>query len=120
MASLVEEVEVQGPYCTGKTGEMAKTNPYQGKHREFGNFAKTQGFFLFKFKFPDSKARITQCVFLMLRWQLSPTQIKCTCNANDSTYITPFFSKSNTLWVILKENVISFQIFIGFLVINKF
>ena len=27
----------------GKTGEMAKKNPCQGKHREFGNFAKTQG-----------------------------------------------------------------------------
>ena len=22
-----------------------------------------------------------------LRWQLNPTQVKCTCNANDSTYI---------------------------------
>ena len=34
---------MQGTHCTGKTGEMAKTNPYEGKHREFGNFAKTQG-----------------------------------------------------------------------------
>ena len=32
-----------------------------------------------------------------------------------------FFSpKSNTLWVILKECVFSFQIFIGLLVINQF
>ena len=28
---------------TGKTGKMTKKNPCQGKHREFGNFAKTQG-----------------------------------------------------------------------------
>ena len=33
----------QGTHCTGKTGKMAKKNPCQGKHREFGNFAKTQG-----------------------------------------------------------------------------
>ena len=32
--------EVQGPHSTGK---MAKRNPSQRKHREFGNFAKTQG-----------------------------------------------------------------------------
>ena len=28
---------------TGKTGKMAQQIPCQGKHREFGNFAKTQG-----------------------------------------------------------------------------
>ena len=28
--------------CTGKTGKMAKEIPCQGKHREFGNFVKTQ------------------------------------------------------------------------------
>ena len=33
----------QGTHATGKTGIMAKKNPCQGKHREFGNFAKTQG-----------------------------------------------------------------------------
>ena len=33
----------QGTHCTGKTGKMAKEIPCQGKHREFGNFAKTQG-----------------------------------------------------------------------------
>ena len=33
----------QGTHCTGKTGEMVKTNPCQGKHREFVHFAKTQG-----------------------------------------------------------------------------
>ena len=27
----------------GKTGKMSKKNPCQGKHREFGNFVKTQG-----------------------------------------------------------------------------
>ena len=34
---------IQGTHCTGKTGKMAQKIPYQGKHREFGNFAKTQG-----------------------------------------------------------------------------
>ena len=34
---------LQGTHATGKTGKMAKKNPCQGKHREFGNFAKTQG-----------------------------------------------------------------------------
>ena len=34
---------VQGTHATGKTGKMAKKNPCQGKHREFGNLAKTQG-----------------------------------------------------------------------------
>ena len=34
----------QGSHGTGKTGNMATTkNPCQGKHREFGKFAKTQG-----------------------------------------------------------------------------
>ena len=33
----------QGTHCTGKTGKMAKKNPCQGKHREIGNFVKTQG-----------------------------------------------------------------------------
>ena len=38
---------VQGTHCTGttgKTGKMAKKkHPCQGKHREFGNVAKTLG-----------------------------------------------------------------------------
>ena len=33
----------QGTHGTGKTVKMAKIIPCQGKHREFGNFAKTQG-----------------------------------------------------------------------------
>ena len=35
-------------------------------------------------------------------WQLRPTQMKCTCNANDSTYITLFLSELNTVGVIVK------------------
>ena len=36
--------------------------------------------------------------------------MKCTCNANDSTYITlSFFSKSNTSWVILKYHVFHYS-----------
>ena len=34
---------LQGTHGTEKTGKMTKKNPCQGKHREFGNFAKTQG-----------------------------------------------------------------------------
>ena len=37
-------VNGQGTHCTGKTGKMAKQIPRQGKHREFGNFGKTKGF----------------------------------------------------------------------------
>ena len=33
----------QGTHCTGKTGKMGGKNPCKGKHRQFGNFAKTQG-----------------------------------------------------------------------------
>ena len=36
----------EGPHCigkTGKTGKMAQKIPCQEKHREFGNFVKTQG-----------------------------------------------------------------------------
>ena len=36
----------EGNHGTGKTGKMAKKIPCQGKHREFGNFAKTQGILL--------------------------------------------------------------------------
>ena len=32
----------QGPHCTGKTGKMAQKITCQGKHKECGNFAKTQ------------------------------------------------------------------------------
>ena len=32
------------------------------------------------------KALITLCVFCTLRWLLGPRQMKCTCNANSSTY----------------------------------
>ena len=39
----VNEFIFQGTHGTGKTGKMAKKNPCHGKHREFGNFAKTQG-----------------------------------------------------------------------------
>ena len=33
----------QGTHCTGKTGKVTKEIPCRGKHREIGNFAKTQG-----------------------------------------------------------------------------
>ena len=43
MARVEDEEPYQGPHCTGK---MVKKNPYGGGgggHREFGNFAQTQG-----------------------------------------------------------------------------
>ena len=39
-------ITIQGTHGTGKTGKtgkMAKKNPCQGRHREFGNFVQTQG-----------------------------------------------------------------------------
>ena len=36
-------MHISGYPRTGKTGKMAKEIPCQGKHREFGNFVKTQG-----------------------------------------------------------------------------
>ena len=50
----------QGTHCTGNTGKMAKKNPCQRNHREFGNFAKTQGKHREFCKFPDSKG-ISKC-----------------------------------------------------------
>ena len=38
-----EKVIHQGTHCTGKTGNMTQNIPCHWKHREFGNFAKTQG-----------------------------------------------------------------------------
>ena len=35
----------QGTYSTEKTGKMAQKISCQGKHRELGNFVKTQGFY---------------------------------------------------------------------------
>ena len=43
---VLADFEYQGTHCTGKTGKtgkMAQKIPCQGKHREFGNVAKTQG-----------------------------------------------------------------------------
>ena len=34
---------IQGTHCIWKTGKIVTKIPCQGKHREFGNFAKTQG-----------------------------------------------------------------------------
>ena len=49
---------VQGTHGTGKAGKMAKKNPCQGKHREFGNFAKTQGIWF---------AQVVSSLFLMVK-----------------------------------------------------
>ena len=43
---ISELMKLQGTHDTGKTGKMAKKSPCPGKHREFGNFAKTQGILL--------------------------------------------------------------------------
>ena len=34
---------IRVPTAQGKQGKWPQKNPCQGKHREFGNFAKTQG-----------------------------------------------------------------------------
>ena len=50
---------VQGSQGTWKTGKMATTKcPSQGKHREFGNFAKTQGILF---------AQVVNSLILMVR-----------------------------------------------------
>ena len=45
------------------------------------------------------KGYIPLGVVFALRWQLNPTQVKCTCNANESTYIPLGFSiKMRNIW----------------------
>ena len=39
---MLQGMHMQGTHSTGKTGKIGKKN-CQGKHKEFGNFAKTQG-----------------------------------------------------------------------------
>ena len=39
----IKHYVLQGTHGTGITGKMANKIPCQGKHREFRNFAKTQG-----------------------------------------------------------------------------
>ena len=46
---------IQGTHCTGKTGNMAKKNPCQGKRKIFGNFAQAVNKGYSGCKFPDSK-----------------------------------------------------------------
>ena len=71
---------MQGTHCTGKTGKMTKTIPCQGKHREFGNFAKTQGiWFAQVVNLPDSKG-IRYFIFAsiiskFLSWISLPSQL---------------------------------------------
>ena len=38
-----QRVKYRVPTAQGKQGKWPKKNPCQGKHREFGNFPKTQG-----------------------------------------------------------------------------
>ena len=44
MVGCADDVTGHASSCTGKTGKMTKKIPCQGKHKEFGNFAKTQEF----------------------------------------------------------------------------
>ena len=54
--------DVQGTHGTGKTGKMAKEIPCHGKHRELGNFAKTQGiWFVPSCKFSDCISQFSVC-----------------------------------------------------------
>ena len=80
---------MQGTHCTGKTGKMANKIPCQGKHREFGNFAKTQGIWF---------ARVVNSLILTVKdisifaakisiffgsWKSLPSQF-CVCNSHKS------------------------------------
>ena len=83
---------------------MAPKNPCQGKHREFGNFAKTQGkhreFGCSSCKFPDSKSKryfgiccenfqicIKKICFFPPSWITLPCQF-CVCNSHKSHKFT--------------------------------
>ena len=61
---LVRISSVRVPMPQGKQGKWKKKNPCQGKHREFGNFAKTQEIWfaqIFKFPVPKSKKYFGIC-----------------------------------------------------------
>ena len=85
-STLSGDPDVPVGHCTGKTGKMAKANPCQGKHREFGDFSKTQGFFfvqvvnslILKIKniviFAANK-------FFFISWIHLPSQF-CVCNSH--------------------------------------
>ena len=59
-----------------------------------------------------SKDYIPPGVLFVLRWQLSPTQMKCTCDANDSIYILYAFfikmrhNKGSVVLLCKKNNLI--------------
>ena len=74
---------------TGKTGKMAKIIPCQGKHREFGNFAKTQEI-LFAQVVNSLVLKVKGIVIIALKspisfrgWICLPSQF-CVCNSHKS------------------------------------
>ena len=73
---------------------MAKNNPCQGEHREFGKFAKTHensgNFVCSSCKFPDSKCKTDISLFtakifnFFLSWMCLPSQV-CVCDSHKSS-----------------------------------
>ena len=59
----------QGTHGTGKTGKMAKKYPCQGKHRDFRNFAKTQGIWFAQVE----KSLILKQYLTLIFWAWQPT-----------------------------------------------
>ena len=78
---------MQGTHGTGKTGKMAQQIPCQGKHREFGNFAKTQGILFAQvvnsliLKVKDIFIFGTKILNLKKNWISLPSQF-CVCNSH--------------------------------------
>ena len=52
-----------------------------------------------------NKAYIVSGIFFVLRWQSSPTQMKCTCSATNSTYTLycDFYSELGTIWILFDD-----------------
>ena len=75
----------QGPHCTGKTGKMAPKNPCQGKHREFGKFAQTEGVWFAQavnsliLKVKDISICAAQISYFFFNWIRLASQF-CVCN----------------------------------------
>ena len=103
----------QGTHCKGKTGEMAKQNLCQGKHREFGNVAKTQGIWfaqvvnslIIKVKGVSIIAvKIPKIIFL--GWISLPSQF-CVCHSHKSCKLAQ--GKFAVRQVIHRENTGEFE-----------
>ena len=69
--------------ATGKTGKMAKKIPCQGKHRESGNFAKTQGIW-FAQVVNSLILKVKDVLIFAAKFQRSWIRQFCVCNSHKS------------------------------------